>query len=73
MHNIYLIVGRTASGKDSLARAVAKKHNLKILSSYTTRPKRPNETNEHIFISPEEVDNYVNDFIAYTKATVIRV
>ena len=67
MHNIYLIVDRTASGKDSLARAVAKKHNLKILSSYTTRPKRPNETNEHIFISPEEVSNYVNDFIAYTK------
>ena len=31
MHNLYLIVGRTASGKDSLTRAVAKKLNLKIL------------------------------------------
>lgn len=67
MHNLYLIVGRTASGKDSLTRTVANKLNLKILSSYATRPKRPGETNEHIFISPEEVEKYRNDFVAYTK------
>ena len=67
MHNLYLIVGRTASGKDSLTRAVAEKLNLKILSSYATRPKRLGETNEHIFISPEEVEQYRNDFVAYTK------
>lgn len=67
MHNLYLIVGRTASGKDSLTRAVAEKLNLKILSSYATRPKRPGETNEHIFITPSEVNNYKDDFVAYTK------
>lgn len=67
MHNLYLIVGRTASGKDSLTRAVAEKYNLKILSSYATRPKRPGETDEHIFITSDEVDKYKNDIIAYTK------
>ena len=67
MHNLYLIVGRTASGKDSLTRAVAAKLNLSILSSYATRPRRPGETNEHIFITPEEVEQYKNDFVAYTK------
>lgn len=67
MHNLYLIVGRTASGKDSLTQAVAKKLNLNILSSYATRPKRPGETNEHIFITPQEVDQYRDDFVAYTK------
>jgi guanylate kinase len=67
MHNLYLIVGRTASGKDSLTRAVAEKYNLKILSSYTTRPKRPGETNEHIFIAPEDVFKYQDDIVAYTK------
>ena len=67
MHNLYLIVGRTASGKDSLTRAVAEKYGLKILSSYATRPKRPGETNEHIFISPEDVYKYQHDIIAYTK------
>ena len=67
MHNLYLIVGRTASGKDSLTRKVAEKYNLKILSSYTTRPKRPGETNEHTFISPDDVAKYQDDIIAYTK------
>lgn len=67
MHNLYLIVGRTASGKDSLTRAIAEKLNLKILSSYATRPKRPGETNEHIFITSEEVEKYKNEFVAYTK------
>ena len=67
MHNLYLIVGRTASGKDSLTRAVAQKYNLKILSSYATRPKRPGETNEHVFISPEDVARYQDDIVAYTK------
>lgn len=67
MHNLYLIVGRTASGKDSLTRAVAEKYNLKILSSYATRPKRPGETNEHIFIASEEVSKYQKDIVAYTK------
>ena len=67
MHNLYLVVGRTASGKDSLARAIAEKYGLKILSSYATRPKRIGETNEHIFISPEDVQKYQNDIVAYTK------
>lgn len=67
MHNLYLIVGRTASGKDSLTRAVAEKLNLNILSSYATRPKRPGETNEHIFISSSDVEQYKDDIVAYTK------
>jgi guanylate kinase len=67
MHNLYLVVGRTASGKDSLTRSVAVNHGLKILNSYATRPKRPGETNEHIFISPEEVGKYRDDIVAYTK------
>ena len=67
MHNLYLVVGRTASGKDSLTRAIADKLNLKILSSYATRPKRPGETTEHIFISPEDIEQYKDDIVAYTK------
>ena len=67
MHNLYLIVGRTASGKDTLTRMFAEKYGYKILSSYATRPKRPGETNEHIFISKEDVHKYQNDFVAYTK------
>ena len=67
MHILYLIVGRTASGKDSLIKMMTEKYNLKTLSSYTTRPKRPGETNEHIFITPDEVSQYIDDIAAYTK------
>ena len=67
MHNLYLIIGRTASGKDSLTRAVAQKLGLKVLTSYATRPKRPGETNEHIFINAEDVKQYQDDIVAYTK------
>lgn len=67
MHNLYLIIGRTASGKDSLTRAVAQKYGLKVLTSYTTRPKRPGEINEHIFINKDDVAKYQSDIVAYTK------
>lgn len=65
-NKIFLIVGRTASGKDSLTNAVAEELGLKILCSYTTRPKRDYEGNTHIFISPEEVIQYQHKIVAYT-------
>ena len=42
---------------------------MKVLKSYTTRQRRENETDEncdHTFISPDEVEKYRNDMIAYT-------
>lgn len=59
-----LIIGRTGSGKDYLARELAKS-GLKQVLSYTTRPPRTPDENTHIFISPEETGNY-NDKIATT-------
>lgn len=48
-----LIIGRTGSGKDYLARLLAKK-GFSVLKSYTTRPKRSEDEDTHIFITPEE-------------------
>lgn len=45
-----LIVGRTASGKDYLADFLKKKYGLSKVHSYTTRPRRSNEANTHIFL-----------------------
>ena len=85
---IFLIVGQTASGKDSLVNAMCqgrqkimtlstdKDNNeqqiitykpYKQLVSYTTRPKRENEGDTHIFISRSEVEQYKDDMIAYTQ------
>lgn len=78
---IFLIVGQTASGKDSLVNAMCQtikplKQDIlgrciiepyNQLISYTTRPRRENEGDTHIFISPDEVQKYKDDIIAYTK------
>lgn len=60
----YLIVGRSGRGKDRLC-AELQKQGLKILKSYTTRPKRTPNEDTHIFITPEEA-NTITDKIATT-------
>lgn len=42
---------------------------LRVLKSYTTRAMRQNETEEksdHTFISPDDVEQYRDDMVAYT-------
>ena len=67
MHTIFLVCGMSGSGKDTLVSNVCGKLNLNQLKSYTTRPRRVNEGETHIFISPEEVKKYRSEMIAYTK------
>lgn len=52
-HTLLLIVGRTASGKDSLVNKLCERTNLKAIISYTTRPRRENEGNTHIFTTED--------------------
>lgn len=72
-HKVFLIVGRTASGKSTLSKEVAKNMGLKILKSYTDRPMRDGETIEeadHTFVSPDYADHLLKneDIIAYTDS-----
>ena len=53
-HTLLLIVGRTASGKDSLVNKLCERTGLKQLISYTTRERRVNEGDTHIFITDAE-------------------
>ena len=64
---VFLVIGRSGSGKDTLVNYMCQKYGLKKLKSYATRPPRQNEEDTHIFISPEEVQKYQDDIIAYTK------
>lgn len=64
---VFLIVGKTSSGKDSLVSMICERQGYTQLKSYTTRPKRENEGNTHIFIRSEQVQQYKDDMIAYTK------
>ena len=64
---VFLVIGRSGSGKDTLVNYMCQKYGLKKLKSYTTRPPRQNEEDTHIFISPEDVQKYQDDIVAYTK------
>lgn len=69
IHTVYCVLGRTSSGKSTITQKAANNLNMKVLKSYTTRQRRENETDEncdHTFISPDEVEKYRNDMIAYT-------
>lgn len=70
MKKLFCIIGRSASGKSSLTKAVATELGLKVVKSYTTRPIRHGETeqnSDHYFISDDEVGFYKNQMIAYTE------
>lgn len=69
---IFLFIGRTASGKSSLARYMCESLGLKQVKSLTTRPPRENEINgseDHYFVFEKEFNEIKQkeDFIAYTE------
>lgn len=70
IHTVYCVLGRTGSGKSTITKLAAEKLNMKVLRSYSTRQYlREGETKEnsdHILISPDEVEQYRDDMIAYT-------
>lgn len=72
---LFCIVGETGSGKDTIITELVKREPnvYKEICSYTTRPKRENETNgvEHYFLTKEEFDelrySHIDRILSYTK------
>ena len=71
MGRLILLVGKTSSGKDTIARYIKDAYGISQVISYTTRPKRPSETYgvEHFFVSKDEMQKILTtqDILAYTK------
>lgn len=65
-NDITLIVGRSGTGKSTLEKLLCDNYNAKIIRSYTTRPKRNDSEDNHIFISPSEVEKYPNKIATTT-------
>lgn len=63
---LYLFVGRSASGKTTVANILESVGGYNQLQSYTTRPKRTEDEVGHTFISEDEFDKLEN-IIAYTE------
>lgn len=64
-----IIIGKTASGKDTIVKELCLNHNFKKIVTYTTRPMRENEidgTTYH-YISNEEFKKKINEgfFVEY--------
>lgn len=68
---VFLFIGRTASGKSSLARYMCETLGLKQVKSFTTRPPRKGEITgygDHYFVSDEEFDEITKEaLVAYTE------
>ena len=67
---LLFIIGKTSSGKDTIANYIKDKYGFEIVCSYTTRPKRDYEENgvQHFFIDDLTMDIVeTGDVIAWTK------
>lgn len=53
----FIIAGRVGSGKTTLAKHM-EAQGLRLAKSNTTRPRRPNEEDDYIFITKEEAAKY---------------
>jgi guanylate kinase len=53
-HVLLCIMGRTACGKDSLVNKLCELTGARQIISYTTRPRRDNEGETHIFATKED-------------------
>lgn len=63
---LYLFVGRSASGKTTVANMLESQYDFYQLQSYTTRPKRSEDEIGHTFITNDEFDKLEN-IIGYTE------
>lgn len=57
MKKIIVLLGASATGKDTVAKHISEKYNIPMAISYTTRPMRSNEAQgvEYYFISDDEM------------------
>lgn len=68
-HVLICILGRTSCGKDTLVQKLCERTGLTAITSYTTRPRRINEGETHIFSSREEYEQMQTEgnVAAYTE------
>lgn len=65
MKPLFLAVGKSGSGKTTIANILEEKYGYKQVSSYTTRPPRFDGESGHIFVSEEDFKN-LGKLAAYT-------
>ena len=71
MGKIFCLMGKSATGKDTIAREILKNSELKSIILFTTRPIRTNEINgrDYYFVSQEELNRLELDGKVIEKRT----
>lgn len=67
---VLLITGESGVGKTTFAKYLKENYGYNIVHSYTTRPKRDENDNDHIFIShntAKEMMKKTKEIVAHTK------
>lgn len=62
---LFLFVGKSASGKTTIANMLEKKYMFNQVQSYTTRTPRYDGETGHIFLTEDEFNN-LEDIVSYT-------
>lgn len=61
LHNLYLIVGLSGSGKDTIADILCKHYNTTKVKSYTTRsPRNRDDMKNHLFVNEQSYIDAMN-------------
>ena len=71
-HKRFCIMGETASGKDTLTKKLCEDTGMKAIVSYTTRPRRTNEGDTHIFVDDSVYEQMKDNLAAYTEINGFR-
>ena len=64
---IILLMGKSGTGKTTVANVMGAKYGFKTVESYTTRPKRYEGETGHIFVTDDEYELMKDDMCAYTE------
>lgn len=62
---IFCLVGKSGSGKTTIANKLFDQYGYTQIASYTTRPPRTENDTDHVFVSQEVYDN-LSDKVAFT-------
>ena len=68
-HVLLCVMGRTSCGKDTLVQKLCERTGLTAITSYTTRPRRNNEGDTHIFSTRDVYEQMLanGNVAAYTE------
>lgn len=71
-HKLFCVMAETGAGKDTLVKRLCEDTGMKAIVSYTTRPRRTNEGDTHIFVDDSVYEQMKDNLAAYTEINGFR-